>query len=241
MPKKKLPNLSDKIANLVSNPENGKTEDDIDDLMYDVFDEIKKQLRNVLCFGPSNSILAEKLKSRMLYEPRFFNYKPSEENLVNAIRSQQKIDDELPPKLGSIDLEEMFLSGFISGTGTCEIFAIVAAVLLCSQYDVEVSIINIHSDLVHTFLKIHTNPAYIFDYWADFMIREYDWTSWNECHEPCYHYRPGVVFKPLMSSVPKGKLTKIAQFMEDEALISKREKHIESIMPSASSQHPKLT
>lgn len=76
--------------------------------------------------------------------------------------------------------EDYLRRAYLFGTGTCEFFSIVGAYFLAREFDVRLSIETICSNESHTYIRLHTNPEYILDFWGEMVCKYDDNISWNE-------------------------------------------------------------
>lgn len=172
------------------------TEMDREDFLWQLFKHIESEIKKILTFGPCNSDIAEKTATkyyakRDITRPhRFFSTKylrdetqslPAVIANIHLLRANKRLD-------GSA--QERFIKhlqdGFIYGTGTCEVYSIVGAYVLAQHYDVSLSIETIYSSESHTYIRLHTSPEYIFDFWGQLMCNYTDTLSWNEFHGERY-------------------------------------------------------
>lgn len=206
-----------------------------DSAMFQVFMEIRKHIDKYLVFGPCNSKVAAQAKDFMYNKSsRFFNITPAVLRAEGAVLSSAKMHElkihSDQPKKRAFSLREMALDGLISATGTCETYAVLGAVLLSRQYDVEISLENIHSDLQHTYLKIHTLPhEYIFDFWSDVMVRHGDWMNWNQAVDYEFRYTKRSTFSLLAERVPLHALDNIALELHSSENLHRRSTFLQSI------------
>jgi hypothetical protein len=170
------------------------TLDEKHEFMNEVFIRIKTRVDEVLSFGPCNNQIAEKANSVYYYnrkQTNFFpvNYRKDEREALPAVIANilclDAVSKQRPPETQDL-FERHFASGYLYGTGTCEVFAIIGAYILATEFDVELSIETIYSNASHTYIKLHTNPEYIFDFWATMMCQHDDQLSWNEFFDESY-------------------------------------------------------
>ncbi|WP_419420519.1 hypothetical protein ACNVED_04250 [Legionella sp. D16C41] len=169
--------------------------DNIDkfEFIYKCFTRLKEKVDKVLLFGKSNSPTAEKTAD--LY------YKNNNRNQFFPINYSQRELDVLPAviadnlRFNDEDLQagqqtsepyalffKYFKDAYLYGTGTCENYAIVGAYMLATEFsDIKLSIETLYSDQSHTYIRVHTTPEYIFDFWGDFVCEYTDTLTWNEC------------------------------------------------------------
>lgn len=164
------------------------------EFIQDLFDKLSKQVNQILPFGPSNGSLAEKI-APFYYNrnsPRFFAFKYQKEELealsavvaydlyAQTTHSKTVKQQTDVTQVHSFDFEEYMQSAFLYGTWTCEFFAVIGAYCLALEYDVELSIETIFSNESHTYLRLHTDPEYIFDFWSSMSCEYTDNITWHE-------------------------------------------------------------
>ncbi|WP_131781249.1 hypothetical protein [Legionella gresilensis] len=170
------------------------------EVMSEYFTRLKKKVDKVLLFGRANSPIAERVAS--LYyinndrnKNQFFpvNYSQSELDVLPAViadslrlsdKEQRNVQKTIEP---FARYSKYFENAYLYGTGTCETYAIVGAYFLMVEFvDVELSIETLYSDQSHTYIRVHTTPEYIFDFWGNFLCEYTDTPTWNECVGECY-------------------------------------------------------
>ncbi|STX27972.1 Uncharacterised protein [Legionella beliardensis] len=162
------------------------------DFMSDVFAKLKEEVDQVLLFGRSNSPTAERVANLNgnINKNQFFPINYSKEELAvlpaviaNSLRfSDEEQKTEQKPSEPLLRYAKYFADAYLYATGTCENYAIVGAYMLAAEFmDVELSIETLYSDQSHTYIRIHTTPEYIFDFWGDFVCEYTDTLTWNEC------------------------------------------------------------
>lgn len=216
--------------------------------MYSIFQDVMNDVNACLCFGPCNSKVAEKIKNQSV-EPTFSFFRPAlpfqpkstnEHQAAQAIFSYSRLYSyDLGASRNTNDLTHLVsiaLQGFLSGTGTCETYAILGAYYLRQKYHFEVSIENIHSHLTHTYLVVHANPDYIFDFWSGILVRHGNWSEWNEAVNTEYAYRSGVTrFSAVAQCIPGTFLNTFSDLFTDDENIRLRESHVDLIHSFTSS------
>lgn len=164
------------------------TFDEKQEFIYEVFTCIKSRVKEILSFDPCNNQIAHKAVATYYYnrqQNNFFpvNYRKDELEALPAVIANilcLEADSKQRPA-DTLDLfERYFASGYLYGTGTCEVFAIIGAYILATEFDVKLSIETIYSNESHTYIRLHTNPEYIFDFWATMTCQHDDQLSWNE-------------------------------------------------------------
>ncbi|WP_298627910.1 hypothetical protein [uncultured Legionella sp.] len=157
--------------------------------MYELFNRIQIRVSEILIFGPCNSKAAQNA-SNVYYanqqKQQHFRLSPYTADECKALPAV--IANTLCPraenkqKLLSAQehFEQFFTNGYVYGTGTCEVFSIIGAYILATEFDFELSIETIYSHQSHTYIRLHTEPECIFDFWAIMMCRYNDTVSWNE-------------------------------------------------------------
>ena len=161
--------------------------DDKLDYMYSIFTSIKRKVDAVLLFGPSNSPIAEQATNTFYNKKHFKNslfpvtYTKKEIAVLPAVIATRMQLEEKSENVSPSEKYESYLKrAYLYGTGTCELFSIVGAYFLATEFDVEVTIETIMSNNTHTYIRLNTNPEYIMDFWAT-MFCEYDNSrEWND-------------------------------------------------------------
>ena len=171
-----MPNLN----LLLSSMEN---DDEKMDLMGELFNKIEEQVRQILLFGPSNTPQTE--RAAFIYHDsrkrKFFpaQYRKVELEALPAVIANSFYYAE--HECGAaFDLQESMRAAFLYGTGTCECFSAVGVYLLAKEYDVKLSIETIFSNESHTYIRLHTQPEYIMDFWSSMLCTYSDNATWNE-------------------------------------------------------------
>lgn len=54
------------------------------------------------------------------------------------------------------------------------------AYFLATEFDVSMSIETLYSIETHTYIRVHTTPEYIIDFWGGLVCEYNDTVSWNE-------------------------------------------------------------
>lgn len=165
------------------------TPDEKHELMHEIFNNIKNRVNELLSFGPCNNQMAQYACSAYYYNhQKRNNFSPIEYSLdeckalpavIANILSLEKEKKQIPPSAQE-RFEQYFASGYLYGTGTCEVFAIIGAYILATEFDVKLSIETIYSNESHTYIRLHTTPEYIFDFWGAMICPYDDQISWNE-------------------------------------------------------------
>ncbi|STX52059.1 Uncharacterised protein [Legionella busanensis] len=165
------------------------------DFMSECFARLKEKVDEVLLFGKANSPIAERVVS--LYctnsnnnKNQFFPVNHSRKELdvlpaviADSLRFFDKEQRNLQKIIEPFSLySKYFEDAYLYGTGTCENYAIVGAYFLMAEFDdIELSIETLNSDQSHTYIRVHTTPEYVFDFWGDFLCEYTDTPTWNEC------------------------------------------------------------
>ncbi|KTD51288.1 hypothetical protein [Legionella quateirensis] len=161
------------------------------EFMFDSFERIKIKVDEVLTFGAFNS--AEVIRARNKYveqmkmaeRNRFFraHFEEADLQAIPAILAGYKIFEDDSKSITSspeLHYEELFKIGYLYGTGTCEIFSIVGAYFMALEFELDLSLETLYSDSSHTYIRVHTNPEYIIDFWGPMLCFYDDTVSWNE-------------------------------------------------------------
>ena len=161
------------------------------EFMYKFFEQIKIKVDEVLTFGAYNSAAAIRTRNKYV-EPmelagrnRFFkaHFEVSDLQVIPAILAGNKLFETEPKSMANTleqNYEELLKIGYLYGTGTCEIFAIVGAYLMALEFDLDLSLETLYSDSSHTYIRVHTNPEYVIDFWGPMLCVYDDTVSWNE-------------------------------------------------------------
>lgn len=160
------------------------------DFMYEQFTQLKEKVDEVLLFGPCNNEEAEKAK-KAYYSRRdkqgqyqFFSPEYTQEELkalpaVLASSLSLSADSKTMTEPAAV-FEHFLKSAYLYGTGTCEVYSIVGAYFLATEFEVELSIETIYSDQSHTYIRLHTSPEFAMDFWSPMLCLYTDTVSWNE-------------------------------------------------------------
>ncbi|WP_133135552.1 hypothetical protein [Legionella rowbothamii] len=176
------------------------------EFLYKLFEILNTEVKQILSFGPSNTVQAQKandlyhfLKDRknffpiQLHKDEFANLPTVfAQNLLyaNDLNKADKAN-----KTDKANIYEHYLQlALYYGTGTCEFFSIVGAYFLAKKYDINLSIETIFSDESHTYIRLHTNPEYILDFWSEMVCEYDDEVTWLEVLGPNYQ-RKDATFK----------------------------------------------
>lgn len=169
--------------------DNYSTPDEKHELMYEIFNDIKNRVNELLSFGPCNNQVAQHACSVYYYNhQKKNNFFPVDYTLheckalpavIANILSLETAKKQTPSSALEM-FEQYFTSGYLYGTGTCEVFAIIGAYILATKFDVTLSIETIYSNESHTYIRLHTTPEYIFDFWGAMMCPYDDQIAWNE-------------------------------------------------------------
>ncbi len=159
------------------------------DFMYDEFIKLQSKVEEVLLFGPSNNDAAEEAK-KVFYQREkqgqgsFFSgqYTNKERLALPAVIAQSlSLATESQIIESPAEQYESYLkSAYLYGAGTCEYYAIVGAYFLAVEFNVDLSIETIYSHESHTYIKLHTSPEFIMDFWSPMLCQHNDTVSWNE-------------------------------------------------------------
>jgi len=155
------------------------------DFMERLFVQLNSRVQQILLFGPCNNSAAKKASNI---------YFQGKENRLFPIKSQGQDLDALPAIIANLltpnrnlylnDFEKYLKISFLYGTGTCEFFAIVGAYILATEFNVSLSIETAFADESHTYIRLHTTPEYIFDFWSQMACEYSDTVTWNETLGP---------------------------------------------------------
>ncbi|KTD35326.1 hypothetical protein Lmor_0773 [Legionella moravica] len=161
------------------------------DLISEVFERIKLKVDEVLIFGACNSEVAIRARTRYFEQKELATrnhfFKDNSENTglkaIPLIVSHYPIF-EIPPQSMTTSPEQYYeallKTGYLYGTGTCEIFSIVGAYFMALEFDLELSLETLYSDSSHTYIRVHTDPEFIIDFWGPMFCVYGDTVSWNE-------------------------------------------------------------
>ncbi|MBL7479130.1 hypothetical protein [Legionella bononiensis] len=161
------------------------------EFMFKFFERIKIKVDEVLTFGAYNSAAAIRTRNKYVKQmelagrDRFFkaHFDVVDLHAIPAILAGNKIFEIEPKSMTNSpeqNYEEFLKIGYLYGTGTCEIFAIMGAYFMALEFDLELSIETLYSDSSHTYIRVHTNPEYIIDFWGPMLCVYEDTVSWNE-------------------------------------------------------------
>lgn len=165
------------------------SDDDKMNFMFDVFKTVKKKVDAVLLFGPCNNKDAEEASNV------YYNKKNWKKNTLFSVKYQSNelkalpavIANSLRPKdttqinlLPSVLYKLYLQNAYLFGTGTCELYAVVGAYFLATEFDLDLSIETLYSNESHTYIRVHTEPEYIMDFWGSMACEYKDTLSWNE-------------------------------------------------------------
>lgn len=173
------------------------------EFIFNLYERIREKVAEILVFGPCNNNVANHSSNAYYFKKsnraRLFSVVFSEDDckgLSAVIANHYFCEFNMPPNMSPMDQYEWsFKNAFIYGTGTCEQFAIVGAYFLALEYEVEVSIETIVSDETHTYIRIHTDPEVIMDFWGSFSCFYNDSITWNECLDSQFHRKKGVSYR----------------------------------------------
>lgn len=202
-------------------------------LMSQVYKEVQKEVEECLLYGPCNSRIADAARLQYSFFSRSLPaYKLRSAASCSKSLLYERIKSENYPAM--VDdhraLDSLALQGFWAGTGTCETYATLGAIFLAQKYQVAVSIENIHSDLIHTYLRVHTKPVeYIFDFWTNSMVRYGDWIDWNEAVDYEYRHTPSAHFSFLAEEIQKQTLDDIYFTMYTKDHLDRRKEHLDEV------------
>ncbi len=198
-------------------------------IMNEIYEKIQNDVDQCLLYGPSNARYIHKQHSLSFFslqQKKFFL------NTSAASHSRMELTKRIRNRSYSFEadqseIKKLALEGFWSATGTCETYAILGAMYLMKQYEVDVSIENIHSDLTHTFLRVHTEPdEYIFDFWSRAMIRYGDWVEWNETIDYEYRYTRNARFSLWAEKISPSVLSDISMTLNADEHGIRRMAHL---------------
>lgn len=203
--------------------------------MYDLFEEIKREVHQCLIYGPCNSRAVQKLQYE-LWQAEASQRAPQikEPHTLSTILARSFWSKNISSSQTDLldKLTDIAVQGFISGTGTCEAYAVIGAIFLKRKrlHKVEVSIESIHSDLSHTYLIVHTDEKdYIFDFWSDAVLIKGNWIEWNEAIAYEYRYHKDVYFSKLASNISDHTISIIYERMMSEANQHARQQNVNAI------------
>lgn len=160
------------------------------EFLYNLFQDLNTELKKILIFGPCNTALAHKTNDLYHFFKRrntFFPIHLQNDELAilptvfaqNQLYANEVIDKD--DKKETAKLYERYLQLALHyGTGTCEFFAIAGAYLLAKKYDINLSIETIFSEESHTYIRLHTHPEYILDFWSEMVCEYNDEITWLE-------------------------------------------------------------
>ncbi len=203
-----------------------------EEIMHRIYADVQREVEGWLIFGPCNTRAAE---AQRLGSMRYKLFYPelkhrSIANCSSSLLFDRIMNETYPKEPTPNKLCNIALRGIWSGTGTCETYAILGAIFLAQKFQVAVSIENIHSDLTHTYLKLHTEPQeYIFDFWSNGMIRYGDWVDWNESVDYEYRHQEATTFSYLAEQVPYEELNNILSIITKKEHIATRQAHLKQV------------
>ncbi len=161
------------------------------ELMFSYFKKLKAKVDEILLFGPCNNAIAEETANAYYYKKQCQNkgslfpvrYSKKELQALPAVIANKlsQSDDRLKTQGTTLNtFKEYFKRAYLYGTGTCEYYAIVGAYFLATEFDVSMSIETLYSTETHTYIRVHTTPEYIVDFWGELVCEYNDTLSWNE-------------------------------------------------------------
>jgi len=227
-----MPNLNTLLQKCAS-------DDERDDFIDGLFEILKKKVNAVLLFGPCNNEVAEKADSTYYYKKQnqdsFFSIHYQEDELAvlpaviaNTKRPKGKLKDKSVAEVYQAFLKDCYLYG----TGTCQHYAILGAYFLAKEFEVELSIETIFSSKSHTYIRLHTNPEYVMDFWSP-MFCEYDnTTEWNEFFGSTYMRNKDSTYRQDLK-LTSTQLTTMSSGIFSETNKKQRLAMIEEVMAEA--------
>ncbi|KTD34029.1 hypothetical protein [Legionella israelensis] len=169
------------------------------DFLASLFATLQKEVNDILKFGACNNEIAEKT-ANVYYtrkKNKFFavHYKKDEMAALPAVIANDLCLTDSHTSKTDIDYKEILREAYLYGTGTCQSFAIVGAYVLAKKYEVNLSIETIFSYESHTYIRLHTQPEYIFDFWSPVACAYDDTINWNESVNYAYIRNSKVDYK----------------------------------------------
>lgn len=169
-------------------------------LLESLFKEISVEVDRIMAFGPCNKPLTEDAANVFFSNKRgFFKAQYNEEEkavlpavIANHLMLNQNKDSDADAYAA---YQEKLLRAYLYATGTCESFSILGAYLLALKYEVDLSIETIITQGAHTYIRLHTKPEFIFDFWSPTFGEYKDSISWNESVDYTYRRCPDSEYK----------------------------------------------
>lgn len=166
------------------------------EFLYKLFLEINAEVKQILLYGPCNTPRVQKANNlchALKNQGKFFpiHFQKNELSALPTVFAQNLLySAPNEDKEKAEDIYENYLQlAQQYGTGTCEFFSIVGAYLLAKKFDINLSIETIFSRESHTYIRLHTQPEYILDFWAEMVCEYHDEITWLEVLGPDYHLK----------------------------------------------------